>query len=43
MGAVVPLSGATRRPVHFPVITVTLIVTNFIVWGIELANGDAFR
>ena len=42
MGAVIPLSDATRRPVNSPVITVALIVSNFIVWGIELANGDAF-
>jgi len=42
MGAVVPLSDATRRPVNFPVITVGLIVANFIAWGLEVANGDAF-
>ena len=42
MGAVVPLSDATRRPANPPVITIAIIVANFVVWGIELANGDAF-
>ena len=42
MGAVIPLTDATRRPVSFPIITTALIVVNFIAWGIELANGDAF-
>ena len=42
MGAVVPLSDATRRPAHPAVITIAIIVANFVVWGIELANGDAF-
>ena len=42
MGAVIPLTDATRRPVSFPIITTALIVVNFIAWGVELANGDAF-
>jgi membrane associated rhomboid family serine protease len=42
MGAVVPLSDASRRPVNFPIVTVAIIVANFIVWFLELANGDAF-
>jgi membrane associated rhomboid family serine protease len=42
MGAVIPLTDATRRPVNRPVVTIGIVVANFIVWGLELANGDAF-
>jgi membrane associated rhomboid family serine protease len=42
MGAVIPLTDATRRPVSLPVVTIGIIVANFIAWGAELANGDAF-
>jgi membrane associated rhomboid family serine protease len=42
MGGMIPLSDASRRPVHFPVVTVCIIITNFIVFGLELKGGDAF-
>ena len=38
----IPLSDASRRPVRFPVATVTIIVINFLVFFMELAGGDAF-
>ena len=38
----IPLSDASRRPVRFPIATVTIIVLNAIVFLLELANGDAF-
>ena len=42
MGGVIPLTDASRRPVHFPVVTALIILTNFIVWGLELHGGDSF-
>jgi membrane associated rhomboid family serine protease len=42
MGTVIPLSDATRRPVRVPVVTLSIIVVNFIVFFCELAGGDAF-
>ena len=42
MGGMIPLSDASRRPVHFPVVTICIIITNFIVFGLELKGGDAF-
>ncbi len=38
----IPLTDADRRPVNFPVMTLLLIVVNFIVFFLELAGGDAF-
>jgi len=38
----IPLGDASRRPLHMPVITWLLILTNFAVFFLELANGDAF-
>jgi membrane associated rhomboid family serine protease len=38
----VPLSDASRRPLHFPIITVLLIAANFVVFWYELQGGDAF-
>src|SRR6516165_8935339 len=38
----IPLSDASRRPTHFPVATLTIIVLNFIAFGAELAFGDQF-
>lgn len=38
----IPLSDADRRPVNFPVMTLLLIVVNFIVFFLELAGGDDF-
>jgi membrane associated rhomboid family serine protease len=42
VGAVIPLADASRRPVHFPVVTAAIIGINFIVFGFELSGGDAF-
>lgn len=42
MGGLIPLTDASRRPVHFPVVTALIILANFIVWGLELHGGDAF-
>jgi membrane associated rhomboid family serine protease len=42
MGALIPLTDATRRPVRVPVVTVGIVLLNFAVFGLELANGDAF-
>ena len=38
----IPLTDADRRPVNFPVMTLILIVINFIVFGFELALGEDF-
>ena len=42
MGTVVPLSDASRRPRHFPVITALIILINAVVFVAELMRGDAF-
>ena len=42
MGTVVPLSDASRRLRHFPVITALIIVINVAVFVAELMQGDAF-
>lgn len=39
---VIPLGDATRRPVRMPVMTVAIIVVNFLVFFLELMGGDAF-
>jgi membrane associated rhomboid family serine protease len=38
----IPLSDASRRPIHFPVITASIIVLNGVVFLLELSGGDAF-
>ena len=38
----IPLSDASRRPVRFPIATVSIIAVNAVVFLIELAGGDAF-
>jgi membrane associated rhomboid family serine protease len=38
----IPLTDADRRPVNFPIVTLLIIVVNFIVFFLELAGGDAF-
>jgi len=38
----IPLGDATRRPVNFPVVTLTIIAVNALVFVLELAKGDAF-
>ena len=42
MGGLIPLTDASRRPAHFPVVTTGLIVTNFFVFFLELRGGDSF-
>jgi len=42
MGGVIPLKDASRRPLHFPVVTAAIIVINFLVFFLELSRGDAF-
>lgn len=42
MGAMIPLTDASRRPAQFPLATTLIIVVNFIIFGFELARGDAF-
>ena len=42
MGGLIPLTDASRRPVHFAVVTLLLIVTNTLVFIQELTRGDAF-
>ena len=42
MATVLPLSDASRRPRHFPLVTVLLIGTNVFVFVRELLAGDAF-
>ncbi len=42
MGAMIPLTDASRRPVHFPIVTTCIILTNFFVFVLELSGGDAF-
>jgi len=38
----IPLSDASRRPVHFPFVTIFLIVANSVAFLLELSGGDAF-
>lgn len=42
MGGLIPLTDASRRPVHLPLVTACIILTNFIAFGLELSRGDAF-
>ena len=37
-----PVRDETRRPLHFPVVTVTIIALNVFAFILELAGGDAF-
>src|SRR5438445_2670255 len=38
----IPLRDISRRPVHRPVITVSIITINVLVFVLELLGGDAF-
>ena len=38
----IPLGDATRRPLHFPLATIALILINVYVFWLELTNGNAF-
>jgi len=42
VGGLIPLTDASRRPVHVPVVTLCIILTNVIVFGLELSGGEAF-
>jgi membrane associated rhomboid family serine protease len=42
VGGLIPLTDASRRPIHFPLVTVGIILVNFLAWALELAGGDAF-
>jgi len=38
----IPLTDASRRPMNFPIVTLTIVVVNLVVFVLELTNGDAF-
>lgn len=38
----IPLGDVSRRPVRLPVATITIIAVNFVVFFLELANGQDF-
>jgi membrane associated rhomboid family serine protease len=42
VGGFIPLSDASRRPVHFPIVTTGIILANVFVFVLELSGGDAF-
>jgi membrane associated rhomboid family serine protease len=42
VGGLIPSTDASRRPIHFPLVTVGIILVNFLAWALELAGGDAF-
>src|SRR5208283_5046350 len=42
VGAMIPLTDASRRPAHFPIVTTCIVLTNFFVFALELSGGDAF-
>ena len=42
MGGMIPLTDASRRPTHLPVVTAGIILTNFYVFALEIKGGEAF-
>jgi len=42
VGAMIPLTDSSRRPVHFPIVTICIILTDLVVFVLELTGGDAF-
>jgi membrane associated rhomboid family serine protease len=42
MGGLIPLSDASRRPTRIPAVTGLIILTNVIVFFLELTHGDSF-
>jgi len=42
LGGLIPLTDASRRPVHRPWVTGSLIAINVAVFFLELSGGDAF-
>ena len=43
MGGMIPLRDASREPKRYPVITISLIVVNVLVFLLELAGGGRLR
>jgi membrane associated rhomboid family serine protease len=42
VGGLIPLSDASRRRMHVPVVTACIVLANAIVFWFELTNGNAF-
>jgi membrane associated rhomboid family serine protease len=42
VGGLIPLKAASRRPVHFPIVTTCIILANVFIFSLELKGGDAF-
>jgi membrane associated rhomboid family serine protease len=42
MGGLIPLSDASRRPAHMPVVTGLIILVNVLVFVLELLRGETF-
>ncbi len=42
MGTIIPLGDASRRPLHRPVVTASIILVNAIVFIMELQGGEPF-
>lgn len=38
----IPLGDVSRRPVHFPIVTLLLVIVNGLVFLLELAGGEDF-
>jgi hypothetical protein len=38
-----PLQDETRRPSHFPIVTVVIVALNTLVFMLELAGGEGFE
>ena len=38
----IPLSDASRRPIHFPFVTLSIVIINVVVFVLELMRGDPF-
>ena len=39
---VIPLGDASRRPLRVPIVTMLIILTNVVVFGMEIAGGETF-
>jgi membrane associated rhomboid family serine protease len=42
VGGLIPLTDASRRPAHLPIVTACIILANFFVFALEIKGGDAF-
>ncbi len=38
----IPLGDSTRRPIKFPIVTLSIVAVNVFVFFLELAGGDSF-